>query len=343
MRILIFISLFLFTGFSSAQDSDYQLVWSDEFEGENVDTQKWNFEIGGNGWGNQELQYYTNRPENIFIRDQKLVIKALYEEYGTRNFTSARISTQNKMSVKYGKIEARIKLPKGKGTWPAFWMMPQNSTYGGWPRSGEIDIMEHVGSNPNMISYALHTQSKNGNLGNNWHNQIYPGDVEGVFHTYSIEWLEDRIAFYFDDQKQVTYWNDLANDYKTWPFDQDFYVILNLAIGGNMGGTVDVDIFNEDVEMEVEYVHVYQKNGSSIDDNKHNPVQVSANRLTRNIEIKGLFSKANISITDLKGVEHLNLNVSESDLQIDSSTFGTGVFFVAVSQSGSTDVYKVIL
>lgn len=343
MRILIFISLFLFTCSSFAQNSDYQLVWSDEFDGENIDTQKWNFEIGGNGWGNQELQYYTNRTNNIFIRDQKLVIKALLEEYENRNFTSARINTQGKTSVKYGKIEARIKLPKGKGTWPAFWMMPQSSVYGGWPRSGEIDIMEHIGSDPSMISYALHTQNKNGTLGNNWHNRIYPGDVEGTFHNYAIEWLEDRIVFYFDDEKQVTYWNDLANDYKTWPFNQEFYVILNLAIGGKMGGSVDTGIFNEDVEMEVEYVRIYQKKGTGIDRNTQNPLQVSANPSTRNIGIRGLSSMASISVSDLSGKEHVRLNSNNPDLQIDGSLLGTGVFFVSIFQQGTKDVYKVLL
>lgn len=343
MRKLMLISFLLISCFSFAQNSDYQLVWSEEFDGESINAEKWNFETGGNGWGNQELQFYTNRTQNIFIRDQKLVIKALREDYGVRSFTSARINTQGKKAVKYGKIEARIKMPKGKGTWPAFWMMPEKSVYGSWPRSGEIDIMEHIGSNPNMISYAIHTQSKNGSIGNNWHNQIFPEGVEDDFHTYAIEWLEDRIAFYFEDQKQVTYWNDLANDYKTWPFDQEFHIILNLAIGGKMGGNVDLNIFDSDVEMEVDYVRVYQKGASSIDENSHDRLQVYADKLSNNIVVKGLSSLAEIRVTDLSGKEYIRLKSSNSDLQIDASSLMKGVFIVSVLENGSTNVYKVIL
>lgn len=345
MQKLILFSLLSFLSIGSvwSADDDYTLVWSEEFDSEGVNTQNWNFETGGGGWGNQELQYYTNRPENSFIRNQKLVIKVLHEEYGTRNYTSARITTKDKFSVKYGKIEARIKLPKGKGTWPAFWMMPQSSAYGAWPRSGEVDIMEHVGAKPTMISYAMHTYEKNGSRGNNWYNQINGEGVEDDFHVYDIEWFEDRFVFNFDGVKQVTYWNNLLGDYKSWPFDQEFYIILNVAMGGIMGGSIDDAIFNSDVEMEVDYVRVYQKKGNSIDHIEANPLKVFGKPDSNQIIIQGLDTMSKIEVTDIKGRLLTDFYSDNSDLSIDASSFGKGVFIISVIRDNAPDIYKIIL
>lgn len=241
---------------------EYQLVWEDEFEGSELDLTKWNYELGGRGWGNQEKQYYTDRPENLRVENGNLVIQALKENYQDHAYTSARITTKGKVAVKYGKIEARICIPPGRGTWSAFWMMPQNSEYGGWPRSGELDIMEHVGSDPRMISHAVHTQNRSG--GNSWSFRKYLDNVESNYHVYSIEWLEnaddgdDCITFYIDGEKSTTKWQAF-DDYKDWPFDKEFYVILNLALGGTWGGTIDDSIFDSPVEMMVDYVRIYQK------------------------------------------------------------------------------------
>lgn len=248
------------------EDLPYQLVWSDEFEGTTLDLTKWSYETGGNGFGNQEKQYYTNRPDNIRFENGSLVIEAKKEVYGTNNYTSARINTRDKVSFTYGKIEARISLPVGKGTWPAYWMMGSNITSARWPLCGEIDIMEHVGSKPTMISHAVHTSEKNGSKGNNWYNQKTVADVESNYHTYAIEWEEkanegdDNMSFLIDGVKSATIWEPHVNaTVQQWPFKKDFFIILNLAIGGTMGGTIDDAIFNNPVIMKVDYVRVYQR------------------------------------------------------------------------------------
>lgn len=249
-------------------DLPYQLVWSDEFDGTSLDLSKWSYEYGGYGWGNRELQYYSDRPQNIRLENGNLIIQAYKETYtdnlgNTNNYTSARINTKNKAAFTYGKIEARISLPVGKGTWPAFWML---GTYAGWPLGGEIDIMEHIGSQPTMISHAVHTYEKNGSRGNNWHNRQYPGNVEDNFRTYSIEWEKkqnygnDCISFYIDGKLSAEVWeSNVDSNVKNWPFNNDFFIILNLAIGGTMGGSVDDAIFNNPVIMKVDYVRVYQR------------------------------------------------------------------------------------
>ncbi|TZF86005.1 glycoside hydrolase family 16 protein (plasmid) [Pedobacter sp. BS3] len=254
---------------SKPKDTDkekkYELIWSDEFDGTKLDTDKWNYETG-TGFGNQEKQYCTDREKNVKVEDGNLVITAYKEDYNNCSYTSARINSKKKGFLKYGKIEARISLPSGKGTWPAFWMLPE---VGYWPTYGEIDIMEHVGSDPTMISHAVHTAQKNGSNGQNWQNKQYPGVVEGEFHTYAIEWLndyddgDDCIIFYIDDKESTRlYQPHNINDLAVWPFTADFYVILNLSIGGTWGGQIDDSIFNnpaKPVQMKVDYVRLYQK------------------------------------------------------------------------------------
>lgn len=247
---------------------DYVLVWSDEFEASSLNTDDWNYEIGNGswGWGNGESEYYTSEESNIRIEDGCLVIEARKETIDDYEYTSARITTEDKQYFTYGKIEARIKLPSGGGTWPAFWMLAQS---GGWPKGGEIDIMEHVGNSPDMISYATHTTNKNGNLGNNWNSQKTISGVEDEFHVFAIEWESDylygrdAITFSVDgDYAAVTTQASDEEDIDSWPFYKDFYIILNLALGGSMGGTIDDTIFdNQDTDpvvMLVDYVRVYQ-------------------------------------------------------------------------------------
>ena len=242
-----------------AQTGNYTLVFSDDFEGSSLDLSKWNIYKGYAA--NQEQQYYTDNSSNLRVENGNLIITAKKEQAVTdRNYTSAKIESKGKGFINRGKAEGRISLPSGAGTWPAFWMMPESNVYGGWPRSGEIDIMEHIGSDPTMISHAVHTCNKNGNLGNNW---FYKKDIDGVennFHTYSIIWENTKIMFYIDDVKSTTLFRNMVQDYKDWPFDQNFYVILNLALGGTMGGTIDDNIFNNPVEMKVDYVRLYQDN-----------------------------------------------------------------------------------
>ena len=247
-------------------DLPYQLVWSEEFDGTTLDLTKWNFETGGGGWGNQEKQYYTSRADNVRFENGNLVIEAKKETYQTNEYTSARINTRDKAAFTYGKIEARISLPAGAGTWAAFWTLGSNIGVARWPLCGEIDIMEHIGSQPTMISHATHTSEKNGSRGNNWYNRQTRTGVEGNFHTYAIEWEQkynegdDNISFYIDGVKSTTVWEPHVNaTVQQWPFKDDQFIILNLALGGTMGGTINDAIFDNPVIMKVDYVRVYQR------------------------------------------------------------------------------------
>lgn len=248
------------------EDLPYSLIWSDEFDGTDLDPTKWNVETGGLGWGNQELQNYTNRSENLRLENGLLIIEALKEQYGTNNYTSARINTKAKFDFSYGKVEARISLPSGQGTWPAFWMMGANISVVRWPLCGEVDIMEHAGRWPSDIIHAVHTYDKNGSKGNNWYSRKAISDAENTFHTFGIEWEErynegdDCIRFYVDGVNTATIWEPhVDSTVKNWPFNSDFFLLLNLAIGGSMGGTVDDAIFNSAVKLQVDYVRVYQR------------------------------------------------------------------------------------
>ena len=248
-------------------ENPWTLVWNDEFDGASVDTAKWNFENKGDGFGNNEAQYY--RTENATIENGKLVINAKKENYGGRSYTSAKLFSQNKADFKYGKIEASIKLPLGQGFWPAFWMMPTDSVYGGWASSGEIDIMEAKGRLPYVVGGTIH-------YGGSWPNNVYAsrnynfpqGQSINEFHTYGIEWEPGEIRWYVDGNLFSTqtnwYTNGSSGEEKysfPAPFDQKFYPILNLAIGGTFdGGLLPPDNLFP-ARMEVDYVRVYELTG----------------------------------------------------------------------------------
>lgn len=247
----------------TVSQSDYSLVWSEEFDGDTLDTTNtWNIEINGNGCGNSEAQYYTDREENVRLEDGNLVIQAYKEDYDWAEYTSARLTTSGKFDFTYGKIEASIDLPAGGGVWPAFWMMG----YGSWPSCGEIDILEYVGNNPGYIIHALHTSAKNGSNGLNWSSNPAVEDLEEGYHTFGIEWEEciydtrDIIRFYVDGVKTAEYYDPVTyDDNSQWPYTDEFYILLNLAIGGTLGGTIDDSIFDEDVIMKVDWIRVYQR------------------------------------------------------------------------------------
>ena len=247
---------------------EYQQVWSEEFNGTELDLNTWNIEVNGSGGGNKELQYYTDRAENLRVEDGCLVIQARKEEYNNRSYTSGRINSRDKAYFKYGKIEARIQFPSGKGTWPAFWMMGNDYGKVGWPKCGEIDIIEHIGRDPRMASFAVHTPYKNGNNGTNWSSRAYLDNLENEFHVYGIEWQQeevsglDRIIFYIDGVEYAasTELAEHVDENYYWPFNKDHFIILNLAIGGNMAGSVDDTIFDNDIIMKVDWVRVYQRN-----------------------------------------------------------------------------------
>lgn len=236
---------------------DYELVWEDNFDSNGApNADNWGYDIGrgDNGWGNGEAQYYTDRPDNVVIEDGILKITAKKESLNGADYTSARLLSQDKFEFTYGKVEIRAKLPEGGGTWPALWMLGANFDEVGWPNCGEIDIMEHVGNDPGRIMAALHTPSSFGDTQNKGATQIETATSE--FHVYSIVWTAESIDFFVDDQQYYSY-NPAVKDASTYPFNGDFFLIMNVAMGGTLGGTIDTE-FTE-ATMEVDYVKVYQQ------------------------------------------------------------------------------------
>lgn len=240
----------------------WELVWSDEFDYVGLPNEaKWNYDTKGNeyGWGNNELQYYTSfRDSNAMVDGEYLVINTYQESYENREYTSARLTTKGKGDWLYGRIEISALLPGGRGTWPAIWMLPSENKYGGWPASGEIDIMEHVGFEPDSIHTTVHTQAFNHIKRTQKGEGTYIPDAETAFHLYAIEWNSDKIDFFIDDDKVFTFHNTESGS-DEWPFDQPFHLILNIAVGGNWGGQKGVDKSNFPVSMKVDYVRVYQR------------------------------------------------------------------------------------
>jgi beta-glucanase (GH16 family) len=238
MKVLVIFGLVCVVGIAHAE---YVKVWEDEFDGGNL-ADRWNFELGCNGWGNQEMQCYTNnRGENVRQEGGKLIIQARKEWWGDGTndlpFTSARMTS--KAAWTFGKFEMRARLPKGKHLWPAFWMMPQGSNYGGWPRSGEIDIMEYRGQRPQQILGTLHfgeSPSNKGQAGTG--ERDFPLDFSQDFHTFGLDWNQYRVQWLLDDQVyheesvDKNFWPGLYTN-NVSPFDQNFFFILNLAVGGS--------------------------------------------------------------------------------------------------------------
>ena len=274
--------------------ADWKLVWSDEFDGKEIDRAKWDFDVGNGffnydanvwiaGWGNDELQYYTREPDNAFVKDGMLHIRAIKESLHGCGYTSAKLKTQKKdgsplFNQRYGKFEFRAKLPTGRGVWPALWMLPQSSKYGGWAASGEIDVMEARGQEPTKVLGTIH-------FGGRW-----PANAEASkthelpdkqtiadFHVYAVEWEPGEIRWYLDGKKFATqsfWWSSSKADggkgakpakeadLNPWPapFDEPFYIVMNVAVGGKFVGNPDkTTVFP--AEMLVDYVRVYEKAG----------------------------------------------------------------------------------
>jgi beta-glucanase (GH16 family) len=242
----------------------YQLVWSDEFDYEGApDPDKWNYDLGNHQWANKELQAYTNRPDNVYVKDGKLTIRAIKEKDGEREYTSTRLTTYGKQFFQYGLFEFRVKLPKGKGSWPAVWMLSEDVRKGvKWPACGEIDIIEQVGRNENQLFFSLHSEKHNHTRKDTKQYTVFK-DFDGIceeFHDYHMEWTPEYIEFYVDGVSACRYHKADDPDDQTgaaWPFDKPFYLIVNIAVGGTMGQEVDENALP--YVMEVEHVRVYQK------------------------------------------------------------------------------------
>ena len=246
----------------------YKLVWSDEFSGPDgsaPDSSKWTYDIGGNGWGNNELEYYTNRAQNAQIKGGNLVITAQLEAYTgadgvTRNYTSARLKTQGLFSQAYGRFEARIKIPAGQGMWPAFWMLGNDITSVGWPKCGEIDIMENIGKEPATVHGSLHGPSTSAPTSDLSAPFSLPAgqNFAGDFHLYAVEWEPGTIRFYADTNLYATFTSSQWPAGGAWVFDHPFFILLNVAVGGSWPGSPDsTTVFPQ--QMLVDYVRVYTK------------------------------------------------------------------------------------
>ena len=248
----------------SDEQNRWRLVWNDEFNYNGLpDPAKWSYDVGGHGWGNKELQFYTDRrAENARVENGSLIIEARRDRWEGHEYTSARLVSKGKGDWTYGRFEVRAKLPSGVGTWPAIWMLPTRWEYGGWPDSGEIDIMEHVGSDPDMVHASVHTKQYHHSIGTQKSSSIRVRTARTGFNTYTVEWTPDAIRGFVNQLHYFTFKNERLNnlgaDHKQWPFDKSFHLLLNIAVGGTWGGAKGVDKTIWPRRMEVDYVRVYQ-------------------------------------------------------------------------------------
>lgn len=262
MRILPIIASFVTAAFCAP---NYQLVWNDEFDYSGTpNPAKWDYDVGGNGWGNGELQFYKRaNPKNAYASNGEMKLTVHLEDTSwtsggstkTSHFSSTRMVTRGKQAWKYGKFEARMKLPRGRGMWPAFWLIPTTNAYGGWPNSGEIDVMENYAVEPTVMHGSAHTKNNYAaNCKTGWALAEVPNDS---FHIYSLDWRPDTLTISVDGRPYFQYTNPKTGS-AAWPFDQDFYIILNVAVNGTYGDTLKTETRNLPQSMTLDWVRVYQ-------------------------------------------------------------------------------------
>ncbi|MDQ8181867.1 glycoside hydrolase family 16 protein [Pelagicoccus sp. SDUM812005] len=246
----------------TASEEDWTLVWSDEFETDGLpDSQKWTYDVGGHGWGNKELQYYTEaEAKNARVEDGILIIEAHKENHEGSDYTSARLVTRETQSWTYGRFEIRARLPEGRGTWPAIWMLPVdwNLGSGKWPDVGELDIMEHVGYEVGTVHASAHSKAYQWQAGTQKTATVSVPDATEAFHTYSLEWDETEVKAFVDGELFFTFQNE-GKGWESWPYQRDYYLLLNVAVGGLWGAAKGIDEDRFPQRMEVDYVRVYQK------------------------------------------------------------------------------------
>ena len=253
----------------STLSENWELLWSDEFNYEELDLTKWNKLNWKPGWVNNELQAYTDRDTNIFLENGHLVLQGNIEpgysgtDYVGNNYvadyTSGRVNTDDKFSTTYGRFDIKAKLPAGKGSWPAIWMLGESISSIGWPQCGEIDIMEHVGYDQGLVHGSIHTQDYNHMYGTQKSGSKYVDDVTDAFHVYSLEWSPFYLRYLIDNEPFFFVYNDSNGDFGKWPFNDPHYLILNLAIGGDWGGVQGVSASAFPMKMYIDYVRVYKK------------------------------------------------------------------------------------
>src|SRR5262245_38984435 len=256
--LLSLFSVGIVTGGWAQKIPGWRLVWQDEFNYKGLpDSTKWTYDVGGSGWGNNELQYYTYKiKNNARVENRKLIIEARKEKVDSHQYTSARLLTRGKEAWQYGKIEVKARLPKGRGSWPAIWMLADNMK--AWPDDGEVDIMEHVGFHHGYIHGSIHCKKYYHVIGTQKTDTVYIPDCSEAFHVYSLQWDKDSIRVAVDGNVFFSFANE-RRGYEYWPFDNKMNLILNIAVGGNWGGQKGVDDDAFPMRMEVDYVRVYQR------------------------------------------------------------------------------------
>lgn len=340
----LFLALFLIPLFASSQTRE--LVWSDEFNYEGLpDTAKWNYDVGGNGWGNNELQYYANaRLKNSRVENGNLIIEAHYEFFSGKSYSSARLITKNKGDWKYGYIEMRAQLPSGRGTWPAFWMLPTDWEYGGWPDSGEIDIMEHVGYDTENVHGTVHTKSYNHLIGSQVGESLSIPDCETAFHVYGCEWTADYIKMYIDGVHYFTFNNQ--GNWQAWPFDKRFHLLLNIAVGGSWGGVQGVDNEAFPTQYLIDYIRVYAPGTgpNALDEKiKEDAIKVYPNPATDKVMMDSSNDHHkkpfDLSIYNSTGELLLTKQVTDDLFSLDIRTHANGAFYY-ILKSGEETISK---
>jgi len=320
IKYILFITLSVFQTIVLSQ---YELVWSDEFDGEELDLEKWTFDIGQGswGWGNNELQYYTSNTSNVKVQDGMLNITAHEEQYANANYTSTRIKTKDLYEFQYGKIHARISVPVGQGLWPAFWMLGANIDQVSWPQCGEIDIMEHVNLDP--VIHGTHHYNNNGH--------VYQGGsticAANQFNVYSIEWTPNNIIWSLNGN--TYYSTDIgASSISKEEFHNPFFFLINLAVGGNWPGSPnDETIFPAD--MYIDYVRVYQ-DVSKVEDISLEKISIHPNPINHFAEISSKQEISEYRVIDIFG---RIVCEAQNTSMIDASLFDSGLYIIYVSMS----------
>ena len=350
MKYWIFLLLVLFTRYGFAQQDS--LVWSDEFNGSSIpDPAKWGYDLGNNGWGNNEIQNYTNLSQNAHIDSGILVIEAIKSYTG---WTSARLLTHNKFDFKYGRVVFRAKLPVGSGTWPALWMLGSNFSTAGWPGCGEIDVMEEVGKDPCAIHSSIHTTSSSGNTINTKMKLLSTCSTE--FHNYQVKWTSEKMEFSIDSVLFYTY-NPSVKNSSTWPFDKTCFIIINVAMGGNWGSDpqyetgglkngIDPSLYN--AKMEIDYVRVYQTNTSSVENPENNKGLEKLNFFPNPSDGKlkidlgtGITAKGNIY--NVSGQNVFQFLAKNEFTEIDLSSLNKGLYCITLQFEGKILTQKLVL
>lgn len=352
MKTIITIIILLLTFNLYAQQE--MLVWSDEFEIPGApDPTKWNYDLGAGGWGNNEIQNYTNNSANSRVENGKLIINAV--KWGT-NWTSARLNGNNRFEFKYGRVIFRAKLPVGSGTWPALWMLGENFTTAIWPACGEIDVMEHVGKTPGMIHCSIHTPSSFGATINTAQKMV--SSYNTAFHDYQVRWKYNKIEFLVDSLLVYTYSPSVRNA-STWPFDKPFFIIMNIAMGGNFGSDPKyesgglkngIDPSLTSATMEVEYVRVYQY-PNSIDDSKGENLVPGAgkdlfipNPCDGYVKFNADFINPVLAtFRDIHGNEVCQTHVSSQSRDLDISFLPRGLYFVSLRTENKVYTQKLVI